>query len=450
MMRPVRRTTIAWCCLTLACCGPVACTSPEPRPPQPPTRAAQQRPNVVIFLVDTLRADAVGWGGATRETTPRLGAWAKTGTIFSQATTPAGWTRSAVISLFTGLYPAAHGVQDQDDVASDDLVTLAEVFRAAGYHTASFVSNFAAAPQFGTAQGFERVRFFDRKRDVTFPIDPKIGYVPVFFMDEELKQYLGAPGPEPHFTYIHTTDPHQPYRPPLEYLLWGQENRARYDGEVRYSDDFIGGWIETLRAKGQLENTIVVFTADHGEEFEEHDGKGHGHTVFEEIVRVPLVIAGPGVARATRDELVSLTDLPPTLLELCGIAIPDGFAPQGRSFATLLRAGAVAAPDSWQSAYHELIYPSKGIAFAYRDGRFKLVSIAEDSYGRRQQTRLYDLAADPREQRDLAASSPERVAQLREALKRDRTRQLQHATASLSKPLDAESEASLRALGYVQ
>lgn len=437
---------------SLLCLALAACAAPAPPKPVPAaTPSATEhaaRPNVVIFLVDTLRADAVTWGGATRPTTPKLQDWAETGAIFEQATTPAGWTRSAVASLFTGLYPAAHGVQDQTHVLPTSLTTLAEVFSTNGYATRAFVSNFAVAPQFGTDHGFQTFRFFDRKRDVAMPIDPKIGYVPIYFMDPEVKAFFERPPAEPFFAYVHTTDPHQPYRPPLEYLLWGRQNRDRYDGEVRFSDDFIAGWIDALRASGKLDNTIVVFTSDHGEEFKEHGGEGHGHTVFEEIVRIPLAMVGPGISAARHTEQVSLLDLAPTLLQLAGLQSPAEFGTQGRSFASLL--SGAGSPQEWTHAYHELIYPSKGIAFAYREGNWKLVSIAQDSYGRKQQTLLYDLSADPGEQHDLSRKEPARLAAMRETLKQVRTRQLQAATPSQAVPLDPEAEERLRTLGYVK
>jgi arylsulfatase A-like enzyme len=436
----------------LLCLGLAACAAPEPRAPEPKaTSSATERavrPNVVIFLVDTLRADAVTWGGATRPTTPKLQAWAQGGAIFEQATTPAGWTRPAVASLFTGLYPAAHGVQDQAHVLPASLVTLAEVFSTNGYATRAFVSNFAVAPQFGTDHGFQTFRFFDRKRDVTMPIDPKIGYVPIFFMDPEVKAFFERPPAEPFFAYVHTTDPHQPYRPPLEYLLWGRQNRDRYDGEVRFSDDFIAGWIDALRASGKLNNTIVVFSSDHGEEFKEHAGEGHGHTVFEEIVRIPLVMVGPGISAARHTEQVSLLDLGPTVLQLAGLQQPAEFGTQGRSFASLLSGGG--NPQEWDHSYHELIYPTKGIAFAIRVKNWKLVSIAQDSYGRKQQTLLYDLSVDPGEQHDLSSKEPARLAAMRETMKQVRTRQLQTATPSQTVPLDPEAEERLRTLGYVK
>ncbi|MFN7964099.1 MAG: sulfatase [Acidobacteriota bacterium] len=438
--------------LALFGCLLVACAAPGPSESTKPTVAEaphdSNRPNVVIFMVDTLRADAVTWGGTTRPTTPKLESWAKHGAIFDQATTPAGWTRSAVASLFTGMYPAAHGVQDQAHVLPSSLLTLAEVFGANGYNTQAFVSNFAIAPQFGTDQGFQNFRFFDRRRDVSMRIDPKIGYVPIFFMDPEVKAYFQSPPVEPFFAYVHTTDPHQPYRPPVEYLLWGQQNRDRYDGEVRFSDDFIAGWIETLRSSGKLENTIVVFTADHGEEFKEHGGQGHGHTVFEEIVRIPLVIVGPGVKAARHSEQVSLLDLGPTLLQLAGLTAPTEFGTQGRSFASLLSGGG--NPKEWNDAYHELIYPTKGIAFAYRDQSWKLVSIAQDSYGRKEQSLLFDLATDPTEQNDLSQREPGRLKSMKERLKQVRTRQLQAATPSQAVPLDPDAEDRLRTLGYVK
>jgi arylsulfatase A-like enzyme len=413
----------------------------------PAPKSANTPPNIVVFLVDTLRADAVGFGGSARETTPQLDRWSRDAAVYRHATTPAGWTRTAVISLFSALCPAAHGVQDERHSAADELLMLAEVLKQNGYLTQAFVSNFAVDARFGTAQGFDRFRFFDRKRDVPVPIDPAIGYVPIYFMNDEVERFFRTPPSQPFFAYVHTTDPHQPYRPPIEFLKFGRKNRDRYDGEVLFTDHFIAGWIETMRAAGVLDRTLVVFTSDHGEEFEEHGGAGHGHTLFEEIVRIPLAIAGPRVQAGQRDERVSLLDLGPTLLELAGLAAPPEFGGHGRSFAASLRGVAM---SGWDHSYHELIYPTKGIAFALSDKRDKLLSIASDSYGRKELSLLFDLQTDPAEQHDRAKREPELSARLRERLKRERLVHQQRAINAHDVGLDAEALERLRTLGYVQ
>jgi len=405
------------------------------------------RPNIVIILVDTLRADAVGFGGAERDTSPRLDAWARRGVVFDEATTPAGWTRTAVVSLFTGLYPAAHGVQDKDHVAPESLLMLAEVLHGAGWHTAAFVSNFAVAARFGTGQGFDTFRFFDKKEAP--PGTPrKLNYLPIEYMDPEVRAFLEHPPREPFFAYVHTTDPHYPYLPPPEYLRWGTDPRARYDGEVLYTDRYVGEWLDAMERSGVLGRTIVVFTADHGEEFHEHGGTGHGITVFEECVRVPLVVWAPGLSPGRRRALVSLVDVPPTLLEAAHVTAPAGFAAEGRSLWPMIVGG---DPErGWNWNYSELVYPSKGIAFTYREGDDKVVHIVRDKLGRTDWTGLYDVARDRFEQRNLASRRPERLREMRDKLRAVRQEHQREARAVANpQPLDEEAVEQLRSLGYV-
>lgn len=416
---------------------------PHSAAPVGPTR----KPHVFVILVDTLRADSLGFAGYSRATSPRLDRWAARGFVFEQATTPAGWTRPAVVSLFSGLYPATHGVQDKEHVAPDEIMMLAEVFAQSGYDTAAFVTNFAVDRQFGCMQGFDTYRWFDKKVD-SGPAAPKqLNYVPVGDIDSEIRDFLDGPHERPVFAYIHTTDPHFPYLPPPQYLKWGTDPRGRYDGEVLYTDSIIGGWLDLLAERGLLDESIVILTADHGEEFGEHGGTGHGITVFEECVRVPLVVWAPGLAPGRSRALVSLADVPPTLLEMAGVPAPPGFARQARSFRGLMTGGPAA---DWNRAYSELVYPSKGIAYALREGDEKVVHIVRDKVGRRQWTGLFDLRRDPSEQTNLTPSRAGRAGTLMQSLLAERDAHLALSVESRSEPLDEEATEKLRALGYIE
>ncbi|UCF69330.1 MAG: sulfatase [Acidobacteriota bacterium] len=427
--------------------GALAC-APAPTDNAPLAREIlPERPNVIVLLVDTLRADGLGFGGYDKDTSPRLDAWASRGVVFDGATTPAGWTRPAVVSLFTGLNPASHGVQDKEHIVPDDLVTLAEVFRAGGYFTAAFVTNFAASHEFGCDQGFDKFRWFDKKIDSPPEVPKQLNYVPVGHIDEEIRAFFANPPRQPYFAYVHTTDPHYPYMPPVEYLKFGSSPRGRYDGEVRYTDEILGGWLEYLDELGALERSIVVLTSDHGEEFREHGGTGHGITVFEECVRVPLVVWAPGLTPGRRRALVSLADLGPTLLEAARVLPAAGFGRQGRSFWSV--ALGQDPPSGWSWAYHELVYPSKGITFAYREGPEKVVHIVQDRLGRSDRTYLFRVSEDPFEQNDLSQQLAERTAQLRDKMRAVRAEHERNARASVAQPLDEEAVEQLRAMGYI-
>ena len=433
-----------WPVAVLAAAMAVACGAPPSAPIQgqlPP------RPNVIVFLVDTLRADAVGFGGYDRETSPRLDRWAERGVVFDQATTPAGWTKPAVMSLFTGLYAGTHGAEDKEHVAAGELVTLAEVFGAAGYETAAFITNFAVSEKFGCVQGFERYRWFDKKVDASPDASKMLNYVQIRDIDDEVRAYLEEPRERPIFAYIHTTDPHIPYLPPLDFLVFGTEARDRYDAEVLMTDTFLGGWFDLLEEAGLLESSIVVLTADHGEEFYEHGRNGHGVTIFQEIARIPLVVWAPGLTPGRRDEQVSLTDLAPTLVEAAQVAAPPGFASQGRSFWEVITGASRGADWSW--SYLDLVFRTKAIAFAYREGSEKILHIDGDVDGRRDFTALYDVAADPFEQVNLAKKRPDRAKLLSEKMMELRQMHRAASVSPIDEPLTGEALDQMRSLGYV-
>lgn len=415
-------------------------SSPEPG-------AAPQPPNLVVFLVDTLRADALGFAGYPKDVSPRLDAWAPRGAVFEQATTPSGWTKPAVLSLFTGLYPSTHGVQDKHHVASPELLTLAEVLGARGYHTAAFVTNFAASAEFGTDQGFSSFRFFDPDTEKPPSVPEALNYLPIGTISDRVESFLADPPAEPFFLYVHTTDPHYPYLPPERYRRFGDGSRARYDGEVRFTDDYIGSWLDRLDRSGRLRNSVVVLTADHGEEFREHGGTGHGVTVFAECVRVPLVLWGRGVLPGRRSQQVSLADLPRTLLQAAGLNAPAGFARQGRSFWPIVASGHAVA--SWSTGYSDLVYPTKGITFGYREGDHRVVRIVWDRWGREDTSYLFDVAEDPLEQRDLSGGRPELHRELLGKLESERRRHRRQAFEPLGPELDPDARRRLKALGYI-
>jgi arylsulfatase A-like enzyme len=404
-------------------------------------------PNLIVFLVDTLRADALGFSGYQRDVSPRLDAWSRRGAVFEQATTPSGWTKPAVLSLFTGLYPSTHGVQDKHHVAPPELMTLAEVLKSRGYRTAAYITNFAVSEQFGTGQGFSSFRFFDKELDSPPSVPDELNYVPIGTISDEIEGFLSEPGAEPFFVYVHTTDPHYPYLPPAEYRQFGSDSRGRYDGEVRFTDAYIGRWLDLLEQTGRLRDSVVVLTADHGEEFREHGGTGHGVTVFAECVRVPLVFWGRGVRPGRNPQQVSLADLPRTLLHAAGLDVPAGFGRQSRSFWPIVATGQAAA--RWSTAYSDLVYPTKGITFGYREGDYRYVHIEWDRWGREDVSLLFNSVKDPLEQRNLAGQRPELMRSLRAKMEAERHRQRARAFEPLGPDLDPEAKRRLKALGYI-
>lgn len=339
--------------------GICGCTRPPASPP---------RPSVVLVVIDTLRADHLGVYGYGRATSPRLDVLARRGTRFARAHAPSSWTAPSVASILTGRYPAVHGVERSTAVLGANVPTIAETFRAAGWRTVAYSANPAfVTPEMGFARGFER---FEVLKGPEVPADDPGDKVQA---DQSMKRFVrvataaeltdavladldAAPRDRPQLLYVHYFDPHAAYVPPPSYVerfgvAPGDLARADrqwkamaglhvpadpkdltklvalYDGEIAYTDEHVGRLLDGIatRLPGPL---VVAVTADHGEEFGEHDGMLHARTLFEEQVRVPLILFGDGVATArVVEEPVSLVGLFATLATLAGIAPPPDVGP---------------------------------------------------------------------------------------------------------------------------
>ncbi|MEO0652959.1 MAG: sulfatase [Planctomycetota bacterium] len=446
--------------LLLACAG---CGAPAPDADAGPQRV------VVLFLVDTLRADRLSTYGHTRETSPNLDRLAATGVVFEQAWSPAPWTLPATASLLTGLDPTAHGAgfsgewRDLDaslpNGLAEGVVTLPERLSDAGWRCEAMVTNPFVG--FGLERGFER-----------FELAQTEGADVVRFGLER----LDVADERPLFLLLHLMDAHDPLLVPDEDVLtiadgqgqvplWSRtfefieervehrdERLRTYDGAVRYVDRQLGVLLDGLEARGMLARTTVAFTSDHGEELfetsalqttaryrrpERTRALGHGHVLFEEVQRVPLVIGGAGLeARAgqRRRDLVASHDLAPTLLDLADVA-HDPSDLDARSLAPWI-AGGEAAPRA---------VVATGIAYGpdrwglVRDG-FEFVQGGEG-----EEDVLVEVGGD--ERRDLSREQPQLAAELRSDL--EAARQLAKVrTGSQLELSDAERE-RLQAIGYL-
>jgi arylsulfatase A-like enzyme/4-amino-4-deoxy-L-arabinose transferase-like glycosyltransferase len=441
-----------------------------PRATEQGTQAAG-RANVVLISVDTLRADHLGAYGYARATSPNVDALASRGVTFERTTSPSSWTLPAHASLLSGVSPYRHGAISAATRIRDDVPLLAELLAAQGYHTAAFVNAPFVGRAYGFARGFARFeqRFEERRSDLA-----------------ERQQGITAAVDTlepPFFLFLHFMDVHTPYRPPKQYNVFARDRRSRqvlndigegsvlelqraaregrfvmsptdrdrlvdlYDGEILALDAYLGTLLERLGAR--FPDTIVVLTADHGEEFLEHGGFGHGDTLYEEVLHVPLIVAGPGVVRGARvSRLASLTDVVPTVLDLAGVAVPPGL--DGRSLIGDLgvkaRAGgtdaiAAAGPGAdaertvaLHTASHDGTLSLRGVRSAQR----KLLH--DDRKGT---TSLFDLASDPGEQRNLAPGAGD--ARLERALAALGTT----APGAPAPSPDAKTVESLKALGYL-
>jgi arylsulfatase A-like enzyme len=446
-------------------------------------RRTAERPNVVLISIDTLRADRLGCYGYDRPTSPAIDAMAAQGTRFAHAVAPAAWTLPSHYSMLTALYPGAHGVNPDRWLfagvhgahetfnvrGSGREVMLAERLRAMGYYTAAVTENGWVHSKFGFDQGF--ASYVDHAehqlRDGTQPL---------------ALRWLHQHRALPFFLFVHTYQPHQPYEqpPPFDTMFLDPDHvgyalpgvavpmavieqfrdptfpptpedvdafNGLYDGEVRYVDSFLDGLLDTLRTLGLDRDTVVLFTSDHGEEIFEHGNFDHGDTLYDEVMRVPFILWGPGRVPAGRvvDTPVALVDVVPTLVELAGGAVSgqDGGELQGRSLVPLLSSEEIGDRLLFAEGYAEESVP---LAAAW-DGSVKLILRGADL----EEAELYDLATDPSEQVDLAAERPETVERLRRAILdwKEENRRIQAEIGVAEVGLDDETEKRLRALGYL-
>ena len=292
-----------------------------------------KRPNVILLMLDTTRADHLGYFGYERDTSPNIDAFARETVVFKHAMASAPWTPSSVATMFTGLYASTHGMippdlrieaQRKAQRLRDNLVTMAEILRQTGYATYAISPNPWITPVFGYSQGFDEFKYFARAR-ANKVTDEAIAAAEKF-------QGVG----KPFFLYVHYLDPHDPYDAPGEFRdkftgpIPGREEDpsqvsrlARYDGEIAFLDHHIGRLFDYLKKSGLYEDAIILLVADHGEQFMEHGEIRHGKMLFNEEVHVPVMLK-IGQAHREVDATVSLVDILPTLLDALHLRVPAG------------------------------------------------------------------------------------------------------------------------------
>lgn len=430
----------------------------------------RQRPNILVYLVDTLRADHLGCYGYDKPTSPRLDAFAEEAVLFenSQAQTP--WTRASVASMLTGMWPQSHGTNGDDDALSEEAVTLAESLKAVGYRTVAITGNGNAARVAGFAQGFDYFKYLRNLRsDDPLATSADINEAVFAWLDDHAEQEA------PFLLWVHTIDPHAPYDPPepfrsafasqvedpnlgsiakIQELNRQKESvspqiiadlRALYDAEIAANDASFGALLDDLERRGLYEDLVVVFLSDHGEEFYDHGGWTHGKTLHSEMLDTPLLFRLPGATHGQRStNIVQHVDLMPTLLEVAAAPLPE--AVQGRSFLPI-----ILAPEASQ-------WVDQGMGFldlrgrrghSFIDGEWKLIQYEEgDVEGFPE---LYDRRRDRLEATNLAPVEPEQ-ARFLAALRRRQEARLEAGLgpAMVDEAERAKVEAELRALGYIQ
>jgi len=423
-------------------------------------RAGGEQDNVVLVMVDTLRADHLGCYGYDRDTSPNLDRLAASGVLFENFYSVAPWTNPAIATLFTGKYPRAVFPPLPHKKAiglplPSQLPTLAERLQEGGYRTVALVDHPGINPELRFDQGFEQWHslFLDGGFDSWTVTESD------FVLDQFLAS-LEELGRQKFFLYLHLVYPHRPYAPPPPYdSMFGpsspktgrgrrQEMINAYDGEIRYTDELIGRIAEALDERRSTQSTWLLVTSDHGEGFWEHHQAEHGNSFFNELTRVPLILVPPqreGVAGLRVKSPASLVDVKPTILGLAGLDPEEDL--EGRDLRTSWSNPADFDAPRWLF----LASPhSKDVeAAAVIRGDLKFIDRLP---WRKARPALFDLTEDPAEKHNLAGDSP-RTTEMSRRLKAHLKQTEQQRSRLLSEEaveLDEEVLDRLRALGYLQ
>jgi arylsulfatase A-like enzyme len=461
------------------------------------------RPNVLLYMIDTLRADHASLYGYARDTTPFLKRLGAQGLVFDDCQVQATWTKPSVASLLTSLYSYTHGIRRDDDTIPQGSATLAEQLRAAGYVTASMVANPLAGRLSGLQRGFDYLseweavtRYVNGKEDratdsaavnrVAFP-------------------WLEQHRDEPFFLYAHVTDPHAPYQPPAAFeekfanpaetpqfdrdfvklknmvLSRGggfgvsralcvkggvQPDRFirraadRYDAKILHNDWRFEQLTEKLKQLGILDNTLIIVVSDHGEEFWEHGWTGHGQSLYEELARGVLLMWNPKLIPAPRRiaEPVQLIDVMPTVLDLLGLRIPD--AVEGQSLSPFIkgrpfqrRGPVMTSRFAHPYSQHNELLPENHIdSVALLDASWKLIYREKGKEAGMNQVELYDRRADRGDTKNVALRNPREVERMMAGISRwmDTQEQVRRALSHGTKAaVDQQTMDRLRSLGYL-
>jgi len=420
------------------------------------------RPNIVVVLVDTLRADHLGTYGYPRDTSPAIDALAERGTVFTSAYSVSNWTNPAIKSILAGRSPQAL-MQEANHADAIKMplplavTTFAELAQTRGYRTAALVDHPGIKPWGNFDQGFERytMLYEEGAQGDGGWAKSDIDYVAAQFGDR-LDEYRN----DPFLIYLHVIYPHQPYAPPGAYQgMFGPDSfdvfdiSARdpivnaYDAEIRRTDDLVARLQDALATRTLLEDTWLILVSDHGEGFWEHGFAEHGNAFYEEAIRVPLIVVPPqGQQGAPQrvDTAVSNVDVFATILDIAGVPLPEGTA--GFS----LVGGAPARQGSSNVVFSESAHSYDIHARTIiRDG-FKYTN-----YPRRprpERDRLFNLRDDPFERDNLFGTQFDIQAGLKRTLEQHRDRSAAERaglTQTIVEP-DKETLERLKALGYIR
>ncbi len=454
-----------------------------PRPAVPETIAPllQDKPNTVLIMIDALRADRLNCYGYGPETSPHIDALAADAIRFETCISQASWTKPSTATLLTSLYPSSHQAIYKPDMLPDPVVSIAEVLGEEGYFCLGFANNANVTPMFNFGQGFDqyiylrpdyfffspesgfqltgynqlrlmRERFFSKKKSVQhYYQDAQVVNKNVISWLERLRRGR-------FFIFIHYMETHDPYfvhpyngegyarvsNPSPDPALAGRLSQI-YDGELRYVDQAVGQLCAWLKEAGLYQETLIVLTADHGQEFYEHGGWWHGTTLYDEQIHVPLLVKLPGgeAAGSTDRRTVRTLDITPTILNLSGI--PPQATMQGRRFLGTMGEEWAGAEDVFSEEDHE-----GNIVHSLRTATWKLMQANRNNPRGLPPVSLFHLAGDPGEMDNLADQRGDLVELMAARLEERMSLARGEAVPRQEREIDEATLERLRSLGYVE
>ena len=450
------------------------------RPSNDAVAAKAQSGNVLFIVVDTLRADHLSLYGYEAGSTPNLERLAEDAIRFDQAFTNSSWTRPSFASILTGRLPSSHGVMSKSDALPDAVNTLPEALKAAGYATAGYVTNFNVAPYFNFHQGFDEYVYLEpefvlgaddasaklllmqfirqrveKMRAMQGEVLAGTAYQDAGTVNAALTSWIDRQSTAPWFLFVGYMDPHDPYfAHPYDgsgYARAAHQHPdpseapalvALYDGEISYWDAELGKLLDGLRTRELYDELTIIVTSDHGEEFNEHGGFWHGTTLYDEQVRVPLLVKLPQSRRGGTvvRHWVQSIDLMPTVLTLLDTPVPDGV--QGGDL--FMGTDVVYAEESHEGNVLESVRELAGT------DEYKLITANRDNPRGLAPIELYRVDLDPDEQENLAESSPDQVRVATKSLLEQRAVAREAAVVADSVELDEDVAAHLEAIGYIE
>jgi len=427
-------------CVVVLTAGALAATSKA-------ASAVPKSPNIVLITLDTTRVDRMGFLGSKRGLTPNLDALAKQSVVFRRAYAQVPLTPPSHATILTGTYPQFHQINDMQTPLAADLPYAPDILHSHGYRTAAFVGSIVLASTPPYATGFDRgFDTYDAGFHEEGPGEDR--YATVQRRGAEVVAHALAwlnKHPKGHFfVWVHLYDAHDPYEPPEPYK--SRYRLAPYDGAIAYEDAAIGKLLQQLKRRDLYENSAIMVMADHGESLGAHGEDTHGVFLYDETIHVPLLIKLPHAAAGREiEDRVELVDVAPTLLQAAGVAVPAQM--QGQSLLGLMKTATTAgtsAADVWRSraAYSQTEYP-------HTFGWSALRSLRSEKYFYIQAPRpeLYDEAADPNTEHNLASSSAAVADTLASQLQALRQR-TSNSRGTPKAALDPAA-AKLGALGYM-